>query len=142
MNEEFDQKIRLEKKRIEYEAMIQYFLVGVKGIILFNGGAAVALLTFWGHVIGKEETLSKLAGILRKYDCFLEQPIFWFMVGTGLGLLAALTVSSSQHQFVEEKPRRKYWKHSVTVLVILGLICFFSGGILAINQFNYIIQNI
>jgi hypothetical protein len=130
-----------EKKRIEQEAMVQYSLVGIKGIIFVNGGAAVALLAFLGHVIGKGDTLSQIAEILKHQNLNFMYPMLFFMAGAGFGLIVAASMSYVQYLFWEEKKCRKIVRGGLNFFLVIGIVCFFCGGYLAIKQFDNIIKN-
>ena len=68
-------------KEIEHNAMIQHLTAGIKGIFFVNGGAVIALLAFFGHILGNENIFSILINILKIQEIDFQQnhkPLFQF----------------------------------------------------------------
>ena len=138
------------QKEIEHNAMIQHLTAGIKGIFFVNGGAVIALLAFFGHILGNENIFSILINILKIQEpyclfVFCLQPIFipilLFIFGLFLGILSAFLLNITQYKFWTKKPNRYYWRRVAVIVICSGLALFLLGGFLAVMQFDYIIRN-
>jgi hypothetical protein len=65
-----------------FKALIQFALAAIRGVVLINGGAAVAILAFLGNIWSKDPA-SHAAAIA------LAGPLKLFLSGVGMGVASA-----------------------------------------------------
>lgn len=87
-----------------FKGLINFATLTLRGLILINGAAAIALLAFLGHVWSTGGTNVAIAAQ------GLVTPIWLFAMGTGLGLLASGLAYISQTIFAEVELPKLYEK--------------------------------
>jgi len=108
-----------------FRAVIMQGQNALKSLILINGGAAVALLAFLGHLMGT-------GTVERAALAPLAEALFIFVMGVLFGSVAAATTYFSQAFFTVQKKwhiRIAYTFQAVTVVLgILGFVWFLRGA--------------
>ena len=128
-NERF--KIRTDYRSQQNTAMLDA-LIGfangaIKSLVLLNGGAAVAVLAFLGHITASENPGTQVQSFQ------LVPALVAFAVGAALGALTAATAYLSQMFFYELRTQalKKRWGEALRrvsiVIVVLGYACFGYG---------------
>jgi len=79
-----------------FKSVITTAMVAIKSLILINGGAAVALLAFIGH-LATSETRS-LSPAIHAFAV----PLAWFVIGVWTAALFAGSVAADQKLFAEQ----------------------------------------
>lgn len=109
-----------------YDSLITYGVNALKFVMLSNGGAILALLSFLGAHFEKMPNL-KCALIV-------------FVTGVGLGGCAHLTAYMTQLMLFNQKQRhvplfRNHvtWLRSTMLLLLVGIGCFMWGSIVAVS---------
>lgn len=123
-----------EAKAIEtFKSMVGLATEGLKALLLVNGGAVVALLTYVGSSKGPAPSPSSFA-----------LPASMFLLGLILCVGAFCTAYATQYylyneQFPERgfKPRShmRYFKWTAT-LVALSLVAFSAGALTSVSTFQ------
>jgi hypothetical protein len=120
----------------------------LRTLVIINGGAAIAVLTFLGGLAGKEKTGFGQVGVVAG-------SIKWFAFGVALAVfgiaLAYLTnfasagiassqVNSWEHPYVTDGPKTKYWRrtnrsfHIAAIIVAIGSIVMFMVGMFSTSD--------
>ena len=103
----------------------KYAIEGMKVLLLLNGGAAIALMTFLGHLANADRKAAMaMAG--------------WSLVCFGIGALLAtvvfVTADLTQLEYGNEalkgklQPSARRW-HAITYWVVCGSVGAFLGGL-------------
>jgi hypothetical protein len=114
-----------EYKRINVRGVIDFALSALRSIIIVNGAAVIALLTF----IGNKKPDNSIVSSAFSY------PIRAFAVGVGLGLVATGLAYLSQLRLTYTKPSNKRGEATSALILrllaiitaILGVVAFFCG---------------
>lgn len=132
----------LEARKIQFQADIETFKVrstakvetfrsvvdtaksALATIILINGGATVALLTFIGN-------LAKAGAAMPHTPKALLVSTGCFAAGVLLGALATGGLYMTQSSFNEEFPSRGWKFRSTTIFLALLALCAFAAGVIA-----------
>jgi hypothetical protein len=117
-----------EARTARQEAAIKLSSEALKGLILINGAAGIALMAFISQSWGKAGGFIPL----------LAEPLRWFGGGAFAGALAAGVGYSAQLLYVDFTPESRLayklcaWAvHTASVLVaVAGFYCFFHGAML------------
>ncbi|MFN7401711.1 MAG: hypothetical protein ACK5R4_05190 [Alphaproteobacteria bacterium] len=111
-----------------YESMITYGLNAIKFVLIANGGAILALLTFLGN------HSEKIAGIKPAIICYV--------IGVLLGGIVNLTAYATQLFLFNQRDDVHWCKDHRTLLylslaiIFLGIICFAVGSLFAMNALS------
>ena len=126
----FDRNLATEQLR----GLIDFARDALKSVTLINGGAAIALLAFAGHVWSTPETNSSL-------DTALAGPIVLFTVGVFFSASGSVAGYVTQYNYYMESICKKPFGnircfHIIAVILLFAsLLSFFAGMILSIVTF-------
>ena len=127
---------RAASARDLFKSVITTAKVTINALILINGGAAVALLAFIGHLATAESRGPAVHAFAA--------PLAWFVIGLGAAALFAGSVAGGQKLFAEEmyaapeskkKRLKQFGNASVVVSIFFGL-CSLSAFAVG-NWFAY-----
>ncbi|HVA11938.1 MAG TPA: hypothetical protein VNF99_01695 [Stellaceae bacterium] len=141
MNEPVDPETRkylleVEKWKAEYgnfldwniesfKALIQFALAAIRGVVLINGGAAIAVLAFLGNVWSKDESIRAAARTM-------QLPLSFFLSGVAMGVTSAAAAYMAQVFFTHRKNKAGLPFQVLGILLVLGgLIVFVIGSLKA-----------
>ena len=116
-------------KEETYKSLMLYGNNALKFVLLINGGAVIALLTFLGNLL-KNDTVSVHMG----------WPMGCFLMGIIVGGLANMTAYLTQLTLFNESvgntnnTTHTNWLYATIALVILGIILFGAGSILTLLE--------
>lgn len=102
----------------------KYALEGMKVLLLLNGGAAVALMTFLGHLANDDR---KAAMATAGWS------LVWFGLGALLATVVFITAYLAQLEYGKEalsgKPQPWAWRWHLSTYVVIGgsVIAFLAG---------------
>jgi hypothetical protein len=129
--EEF--KIRL-KHRLDWQVeslrgTLQFALAVIRGIVLVNGGSAIAILTFLANIWSKEQRAADAARAMKT-------PLTWFLGGVALGLFTAGLSYLAQTFFSDYRNKIGVPLQVIAILsAIGGLAAFICGALAAADVF-------
>lgn len=108
-----------------FRSTIQFGQAALKSSILINGGAAVAILAFIGHILG--------SGVSKTIQSEISYSLLIFFVGVLAAAMACGTSYFSQSYYFELRNNKValIWRIASVVLVIFSYICFLWGGLSA-----------
>jgi hypothetical protein len=122
---ELEKEIRVER----IKAVIQFALAAIQGVILVNGGAAVAILAFLGNIWQKDNSLHPMA-------LAITWPLELFLCGVtagvataAMGYLAQLTLAVGSMRF------GNLFRVLAMLCVVVGVGAFFWGSVSAASAF-------
>jgi hypothetical protein len=124
------QEIESIVSQIRGSAQVAFAQDALRGIVLLNGGAIIALLTFFGQAWSKNPEQANL--VMQK----LKTGLLLFVFGALSGIIAQGLAYLAQQYFVEE--RRKIavnFRYSCILFSMLGVIFFAFGSINSISGF-------
>lgn len=111
-------------------AQIAFAQDALRGIVLLNGGAVIALLTFFGQAWSKNETQALLV------MSFLRTGLIYFAFGALAGIIAQGLAYLSQQYFVEE---HRNWginfRRASISFAMSGVFFFGYGAVASITHF-------
>ncbi len=115
-----------------FEAVTAFAVLALKGVILVNGGAAVALLAFLGHIWGSGDAARQVAVAVAAGGS-----LHWFIGGTFAGVTAAGVSYLAQVLFSEVSPWSGHTGRVIAVILgAVGLACFAMGAQEAVEAFT------
>ncbi len=135
----------LESYRIEHagqpvlmKAVSDYALAAIRGLLLINGGAVIALLAFLADIWATDNTLA------RDLAANLGDAMGSFVGGAGLSTLTAMLAYLAQraiNELTAPEGRTFHWAaHALTVAAIvsafLSFALFAAGSFRAIDAFT------
>jgi hypothetical protein len=116
--------------QIRGEAQIAFAQEALRGIVLLNGGAIIALLTFFGQAWSKNDVQAKMV------MTFLQTSLLLFVFGALCGIAAQGFAYLSQQYFVEGRRAIGLNLRRVCIALSLGGMYFFAhGSFLSISNF-------
>src|SRR5665213_2734132 len=120
-------KSRYDWQLESFKSLIQFALAVARGIILANGGAAVAILAFLGNIWAKEPKAHDVAKAIT-------EPLSLFLIGiaAGIGILASAYVAQSFFTVYWNKTGFTFQAIGL-LLAIAGLATFIVGALNASN---------
>lgn len=111
-------------------AQIAFAQDALRGIVLLNGGAVVALLAFFGQAWSKSEAQAAMMMSILRTGLIL------LVLGALCGIAAQGLAYLSQQAFVEEKRTVGQHLRRVCISLAIGGMYFFAhGSIIAIGNF-------
>ena len=112
-----------------YKSLMLYGNNAVKFVLLINGGAVIALLTFLGNLL-KNDTVSISMG--WPMGCFLAG----IVVGGLSNLTAYLTQLSLFNEGTGQRPKTEHtiWLNRTIALILIGIILFGVGAVLTLLE--------
>lgn len=109
-----------------HELMASYAIEGLRGLLLVNGGAVVAILSFAGN-----------AGSDRIRPAMVADSLAQFAWGLGVALLAVLFTYGAQAAATHDRrPRTVALETISTTLAVVSLVLFGWGAYTAREGFN------
>ena len=114
-------KLADEKYRFEAQAARTYAGQVVQALLLLNGAAALAMLTFIGNLSKDSSFRSLLLG--------LSNPLSFFSLGAALAVLTAIFAYLSQASWADGS---SLWGNTLrlfAMVLALGSLLMFAGGI-------------
>ena len=131
MAEEFETQHQVET----YRSLMTYGAMGLRFVLVVNGAAALAVLTFLGHLVASEaESLPDLRG-----------PLALFVAGVVVGGVAVATAYMTQLNLFNEvvnpgfsrKPDpHRNWMRSTIFLLFVGVFTFGCGALWGVWKLN------
>lgn len=110
------------ESQVRGEAQVAFAQDALRGIVLLNGGAIIALLTFFGQAWSKNEAQAVFVIMSIRPGLVL------FVVGVLCGISAQGLAYLSQQNFVEERRTRgMLFRHFCIALSIGGMYLFAHG---------------
>ncbi len=112
-----------------YKSLMLYGNNAIRYVLLINGGAIIALLTFLGNLLKNSNTQIDMAW-----------PMGLFLLGIVFGGLANMSAYFTQFSLFDETQGREatthhhVWLKRTVAFVILGLAMFGLGSILALIE--------
>lgn len=115
-----------------YKSLMQYGSGALRFVLLVNGGAAVALLTFVGNVIGKGGILPDIRWIMGL-----------FLLGVLLGGFATATSYITQFVLYNEATEQRLpkalgghmvWLCLSLIFILGGIVSFGAGALLTVLE--------
>ncbi len=112
-----------------YKSLMLYGNNAVKFVLLVNGGAVIALLTFLGNFLKNNQANIDMAW-----------PMGCYLFGIILGGIANMTAYQTQLTLYNEglgnNPKLDHtkWLYSTFILVTIGIVLFGAGSILALLE--------
>ena len=131
----------LQSQLAMFSGIIEFAVVAIKGIVLVNGAAAIAVLAFLGSIWAGNAKEGREAAIK------LAPALEWFVWGVGLGVLTAGLAYLAQVAILElpqpEDGKGKNWASIIggplrlgaIVAGFAGIVMFFGGADRAITVF-------
>ncbi len=121
------EKSRLAEEKYRFEAQAARTYAGqvVQALLLLNGAAALAMLTFIGNVSKDADLKSMLFG--------LSDPLSFFANGAALAVLTAIFAYLSQASWTDGD---SLWSNTLRIFAMvlaLGSLLLFGGGISQAN---------
>ncbi len=112
-----------------YKSLMLYGNNAVKFVLLVNGGAVIALLTFLGNLVNNDSVSIDMAWPM---GCFLAGIVF----GGIANLAAYMTQLSLYNEGIGNFLRRghTFWLYSSLALVFIGILLFGAGAIMALLE--------
>jgi len=112
--------------------VIEFALAALKGIILINGAAAIAILAFLGNIWDPGHEGANVVVSL------IKPAMLSFVVGTTAGIVASASSYLSQMFFLEVK--NKWLGACFRILAVLvaigGIVAFGLGAVWAVDAFT------
>ncbi|WP_040301209.1 hypothetical protein [Afipia clevelandensis] len=112
-----------EETRWHWEEGTKYAIEGMKTLLTLNGGAAVALLAFWGGARTALSPAAKAASVAP-----IESALWYFGVGALIAAFVFAFAYFTQLLYGNNWWRTAQWMHHFTYLLFLGsAVSFFPG---------------
>lgn len=110
-----------------YKSLMQYGATGLRFVLVSNGAAAIAIMTFVGHLVSN--------GADNVPD--LRWPLGIFLLGVFLGGVAIATTYLTQLRLYNEivnnhEEAHVFWLRTTFSLYIVGILVFAAGSFLAV----------
>jgi hypothetical protein len=119
-----------------YKTIYQFASIGMRGLILTNAGAVLAMLTFVGNLFASDNAENRSIAIL------LVPSFGWFVAGVILSLLVSLFSYAAQMKFVYSADAQgksasgsKFIKAAVASALLSG-VALIIGSYKAYNAFT------
>ena len=112
-----------------YKSMMSYGSNAVKFVLLVNGGAVIALLTFLGNFAKNN---AAPIGMAWPMGCFL----FGVVVGGFATITAYMTQLALYNEGIGKtlKYDHTFWLYLSLILVVVGVLLFGAGSIMALLE--------
>jgi len=113
-----------------YKSLMQYGGTVLRFVLLVNGGAALALLTFLGNAVTKSGA-----------NLDFRWPMACYLIGVIIGGLATCTAYVTQLALFNEEMNRQnrftsrshtFWLNWTIAFAVLGILCFAVGSLIAV----------
>lgn len=114
-----------------YRSLMHYGTLGLKFVLVANGAAAVAILTFLGHYVAEKHTVLP---DFRWPLGFLIAGVFLGGLGTATAYLTQLTLYNESMNFPRRVGMRthQFWLNISICIILLGMIAFGAGVFCAV----------
>ena len=130
------------------KAAMETATLSLRTLVVINGGAAIAILTFLGGVASKEKIDFAKVGLVADTLKWFAFGVAFAVFGIALAYLtnfAMASVSSSmakkwEHPYVSDGPKTKRWRrinlafHISAILVAIGSLVLFLVGMFAASD--------
>lgn len=117
-------------EQIRGTAQISFAQDALRGIVLLNGGAIIALLTFFGQAWSKNEVQAAVVMSTLKTGLLL------FVFGALAGILAQGLAYLAQQNFVDGNRRLAInVRRACIAVAISGMYFFGHGSLVSVSQF-------
>ncbi|MDE1967506.1 MAG: hypothetical protein KGI92_01250 [Alphaproteobacteria bacterium] len=122
---------------ISFRAVIDFANSAIKLLVLVNGGAVIAILTFLGNLVAKQDSDTAVVGASGF-------AITYFVVGLAAAVTAAAAAYLSQVCFTElsTEKRKKGWGNLFRAIglatALVSLICFSVGAWVASDALTHL----
>lgn len=117
-------------EQIRGAAQVAFAQDALRGIVLLNGGAVVALLAFFGQVWSRNEAQAALV------MSYLRTGLILLIFGALSGIVAQGLAYLAQQFFVEGNRRAaQHVRRACIVFAVVGMYFFAHGSIAAIGDF-------
>jgi len=126
-----DRQWRLEHSKIAYQATFEFAKIALNAMVIANGGAVLALLTFLG-AMWKEG-----AGIARSMAAGMVLPIGMYAAGLFFGIVAAMLTYASQSKYASKSVETGDASRNAAILAgLLSVGLFGLGSLVAVLSFT------
>ncbi|MDH5327984.1 MAG: hypothetical protein OEZ68_11965 [Gammaproteobacteria bacterium] len=132
-NSESESKSNIESKRIieQFRSLMQVAATAQKTVMIINGGAVIALLTFLGN--------AQFAGSER-----IAESLYWFVFGVACAGITTFLSYFAQLYFLESLKTNdyaylsagKFFRFFAILLVAFSYVGFIGGSVIATQGFN------
>ncbi len=119
MDNEHEHRMRVWEKSFEgqlvsFQGVISFATLSIKSLLLFNGGAILALLTFYGNVLTHPDSTLIDASMLG-------QSVKSFVIGVIAGLVCSMSAYITQATYleVEDEQKGKLWANWLRLLAVV-----------------------
>jgi hypothetical protein len=146
-----DKQARLEFQLTRYrdwqiasfKALIEFAHLSVRALLLLNGGALIAILALFGHLVGRSGSIQALPVLASEIRWAIYLYIAGLVLGAGTGMLAYLSQTCFTHASddTREKVQRDRFQRVGTALQVsgiiscaVGLLAFVIASVLAGNS--------
>jgi len=117
-------------EQIRGAAQVAFAQDALRGIVLLNGGAVVALLAFFGQAWSKNE--AQAAAVMS----YLRTSLILLVLGALSGIVAQGLAYLAQQAFVEgSRTAGRHLRRGCITFAIAGMYFFAHGSITAISDF-------
>lgn len=124
-----DERFQTEHALETYKSLMLYGAAGLKFVLVSNGTAAIAIMTFIGHLTTN--------GAVNVPD--LRWPLGLLLLGVLIGGIAIGTTYLTQlrlfNESIESDPesyKHVFWLNITFVLYFIGIVLFGAGSFLAV----------
>lgn len=108
----------IEFKRGMFDSVIETAKGALKTILIINGGATLAFITFLSRPEAKYPSIAILNGLLA------------FSLGVVMSAIAAATTYLAQHHYAEKRNNQGDLFRRLTITLVVSALLFFIEGIL------------
>jgi hypothetical protein len=130
------------------KAAIETANLSLRTLVVMNGGAAIAILTFLGGVASKEKIdfakVGVVAGTLKWFAFGVALAVvamaLSYLTSFALAAIAASMTKKWEHPYVSDGPKTKRWRrinlafHICAMLVAFGSLALFLAGMFAASD--------
>jgi len=125
-------RLRTDFKVASFNATIGFAQAAIRGLVLINGGAAVALLTFLTRVWAPDDQASIQAARIA------NEALFWFVLGTASAVSCAGISYVAQTVFSRSVQKTDRWvgiplQITGILLAVISLVAFYFGCMRAVG---------
>lgn len=120
----------------------------LRTLVVINGGAAIAVLTFLGGLAGKEKTgfahVGAVAGTIKWFAFGVALAVFGialaYLTNFANAGIASSQVSGWEHPFVADGPSTKLWRrtnrlfHVIAIVVAIASLVMFMVGMFSASD--------
>lgn len=142
----YEMELANKWKVTSLEAVFKFAELAIRGIILINGGAALALLAFFGHAVSATTNNASEMPIKLDVAVKLMPSMGWFLTGTSAGVITAMLAYFSQGFFTGYNEKGNQRGTIIQIIAIfvafVGIAAFCYGGWTAVSTFTDSLESI